>query len=70
MFSVKVDKERCKSCKLCIEICPNNLFKVSEDFNKMGYHYIETDKNKSCSGCKRCVLICPDAAIEICKEET
>lgn len=67
-FIVKINKERCKSCKLCIEVCPSNLFTTSKKFNKMGYHYVEVIDGKECVGCKRCVIICPDLAIEIYKE--
>ena len=69
MFIVKVKKERCKGCGLCIKVCPQKVFKVSRLFNKMGYHYIEPEgegKNV-CTGCQRCVIICPDVAIEILK---
>ena len=69
MFSIKIDKEKCKSCKLCVDICPGHVFRASKEFNRMGYHYIETDGSASCTGCKRCVTLCPDAAIEIYLEE-
>ena len=70
MFRVKVERERCKSCGLCIDVCSRNVFKVSKNFNKMGYHYVEAEgegKN-NCSGCQKCVIICPDVAIEIYKK--
>ena len=69
MFLIKIEKEKCKACKLCIEACHQNLFIPSIKFNKKGYHYIEADNSKSCIGCKRCVFVCPDIAIEIYKEE-
>lgn len=70
MFKIKIDKERCKSCKLCIDVCPMNIFSVSKNFNKMGYHYVEAGSGQeACNGCKRCVLVCPDVAIEIYKED-
>ncbi|MCM8772530.1 MAG: 4Fe-4S binding protein [Candidatus Omnitrophica bacterium] len=68
-YIIKIDKERCKSCKLCLEVCPNGIFKVSDKFNKIGYHYVEVVNGKNCTGCKRCVIICPDVAIEIYKEK-
>ncbi|MCM8760356.1 MAG: 4Fe-4S binding protein [Candidatus Omnitrophica bacterium] len=70
MFIVKVKKERCKGCQLCIDVCPSKVFRISENFNKMGYHYIEPEgegKN-NCTGCQRCVMICPDVAIEILRK--
>ncbi|MDD3725979.1 MAG: 4Fe-4S binding protein [Candidatus Ratteibacteria bacterium] len=70
MFIVKVKKERCKGCGLCIDVCPQKVFCVSREFNKMGYHYIEPEGEGkgSCTGCQRCVMICPDVAIEILKK--
>jgi len=69
MFVIKIDKEKCKSCRLCMDVCPAEKFIVSTGFNKMGYHYMETDEAKNCTGCKRCVLICPDVAIEIYRKD-
>ena len=71
MFIVKVDRERCKSCGLCIDVCPEKVFRQSRNFNKMGYHYVESEgegKN-SCSGCQRCVIMCPDVAISIYRKK-
>jgi len=69
MFSVRVKKERCKGCRLCIEVCPANVFSVSQNFNRMGVHYVEAkgEGKNICTGCQRCVIICPDVAIEILK---
>lgn len=71
MFIVKVKKERCKGCGLCIDVCKTKVFRVSKQFNRMGYHYIEAEEEckKSCTGCQRCVMICPDVAIEILKKK-
>lgn len=68
-YIVKINKERCKGCKLCIEVCPSGIFNISDKFNKIGYHYIETVDGKTCLGCKRCVIICPDVVIELYKNE-
>ncbi|MCX7917623.1 MAG: 4Fe-4S binding protein, partial [bacterium] len=67
-YIVKVNKERCKSCKLCIDVCPVGVFSLSKDFNKIGYHYVEVLNGKNCIGCKKCVIICPDVVIEIYKD--
>ncbi|HOV22317.1 MAG TPA: ferredoxin family protein [Candidatus Ratteibacteria bacterium] len=69
MFEIKVKNEKCKGCKLCIEVCPKNVFKISTHFNKLGVHYAIVDKENNCNGCKRCVIICPDIAIEIYQKE-
>lgn len=69
-FIVKITKERCKGCGLCIGVCPQNALKLSGSYNKNGYHFVEFFKD-DCKGCKKCAIICPDAAIEIFfKEDT
>ncbi|MCM8758784.1 MAG: ferredoxin family protein [Candidatus Omnitrophica bacterium] len=63
-FSIKILKNRCKGCGLCVEICSQKSLRVSNLFNKMGYHFVEFHGDK-CIGCKKCAIICPDSAIEI-----
>jgi 2-oxoglutarate ferredoxin oxidoreductase subunit delta len=69
MFAIKIDKEKCKSCGLCIDVCPNGKFRVSTKFNQRGHHYMEAVESRECNGCKKCVIICPDVAIEIYRKE-
>lgn len=67
-ISLKINKNRCKGCGLCIEICPQRILKISKMFNISGYHFVEISEN-NCKGCKMCAIICPDTAIEIFLEE-
>ncbi|MGC9066085.1 MAG: 4Fe-4S dicluster domain-containing protein [Candidatus Ratteibacteria bacterium] len=67
-INLKINKNRCKGCGLCIEVCPQKLLTISKSFNKFGYHFIEV-VNGDCKGCKKCAIICPDAAIEIFCEQ-
>ncbi len=66
MFVVKINKNRCKGCNLCISVCKFEALKLSKKLNKLGYYYIEP-VNSKCKGCKNCAIICPDFAIEIYK---
>ncbi|MCD6122234.1 MAG: 4Fe-4S binding protein [Spirochaetales bacterium] len=60
---VIINEERCKSCSLCISVCPKNVLRISNRLNPKGYHPAELFKNDECISCGFCYLICPDAAI-------
>ncbi|MDO9540786.1 MAG: 4Fe-4S dicluster domain-containing protein [Kiritimatiellia bacterium] len=63
-YQIKVLKIFCKGCELCVSICPRKALTLSQNVNKSGFHFPESDC-RLCSGCKQCAIICPDAAIEI-----
>jgi len=62
MSLIIVNKEWCKKCRICIDLCTNNAL-ISD---QKGYPRL-IDENL-CTKCKLCELRCPDFAIEI-KEE-
>jgi 2-oxoglutarate ferredoxin oxidoreductase subunit delta len=66
---VRIDKERCKGCNLCITVCSRGIVKPSKNLNLKGFHYAVIQSENNCTGCKFCAEICPDAAIEIDLEE-
>jgi 2-oxoglutarate ferredoxin oxidoreductase subunit delta len=55
--------ERCKGCGFCVEYCPLDVLRISERFNKKGYHYPEVAKEDVCVDCNLCEVICPEFAI-------
>jgi 2-oxoglutarate ferredoxin oxidoreductase subunit delta len=55
--------DRCKGCGFCIEFCPRQVLKFSEEFNKRGVHPPEVEKPEECIMCGLCEHICPDFAI-------
>jgi 2-oxoglutarate ferredoxin oxidoreductase subunit delta len=63
--------EKCKSCDLCLDVCPNNLIRYSNDYNSNNYRVIEIYNKDFCFGqkCSYCVNICPDQVF-IFKENT
>jgi 2-oxoglutarate ferredoxin oxidoreductase subunit delta len=67
MPEVKIDKERCKGCELCIMYCPKKSLRMSAGFNDKGYHYPEFCEADECTGCALCGRICPEVALEIYK---
>ena len=68
MGYIKIDRDKCKGCSLCIIYCPNKLLNISNDLNKKGIHTVEfKDKDNKCTGCSMCAIMCPDCAIEVYK---
>lgn len=64
-MAVYIDKELCKSCKICISVCPKNVFLITSNVNRKGYNYVEAAKEEDCIACKKCEISCPDFAIHI-----
>ncbi len=72
---IEIDKERCKGCGLCINVCPKKQIEISEELNTKGYYparfqeenLTETDPAE-CTGCAMCAITCPDVAIEVYRQ--
>ena len=65
MSHITINKNKCKSCYLCIDVCPKGLIKVGNTIGKTGERIVEfDDKNNACLACAQCAMICPDIAIE------
>ena len=65
---VEVFEQYCKSCGLCVAVCPTKVLRISEKTNAKGYRPVEQFK-EGCIGCALCATTCPDAAIEVFKIE-
>jgi 2-oxoglutarate ferredoxin oxidoreductase subunit delta len=68
MATVKINKERCKGCGLCVMYCPKGCLAISDEINKLGIKPAAVKENSNCTSCTFCALICPDCAIEIYKK--
>lgn len=61
--TVTIDRERCKGYQLCVEVCPQSVLRLSEQYNMHGDPTICLDERQhSCTGCALCARICPDMA--------
>ena len=69
MATIKIKKERCKGCELCLAACPRDVLRLSRDLNKKGVRFAEVADAEKCTGCGLCFLVCPDACIEIYEDE-
>ena len=71
MPKVKVNKDRCKGCYLCLAYCPKGLLREDSQLNVLGVQAVvfTEDGNTKCTGCNFCAIICPDCCLEVCKDE-
>jgi 2-oxoglutarate ferredoxin oxidoreductase subunit delta len=67
MARVKVLSEYCKSCRLCVEICPKGVLQIGDKTNAKGYYTAIVVDEEKCNGCTLCGIVCPDVAIEVYK---
>jgi 2-oxoglutarate ferredoxin oxidoreductase subunit delta len=59
-------EDKCKSCGLCVSVCPKKIIFISKNhLNTKGYNPAKIEQQENCIGCKFCATICPDNAIEI-----
>lgn len=66
MAKVTIRQERCKSCGLCLSVCPKKILKLDESFiNEKGFHPAMVTDQESCIGCAMCATICPDIVITV-----
>lgn len=67
MPKVKINKDRCKGCYLCIAYCPKARLKKDTELNLLGVQAVifEEDEKNKCTGCSFCALICPECGIEV-----
>jgi len=63
-FSVFVDTRLCKSCGLCVMVCPKKVFELRAPDGKS-----VPVREEDCIGCTQCFNICPDFAITVFKKE-
>lgn len=65
MPGVKIDREYCKGCELCVMACPMQILEMSKEINLKGYFFARLKEPTRCIGCRICAIVCPDVAIEV-----
>ena len=69
MPKIKINKDKCKGCLLCMSVCPKGAIETEKDLNRLGYKAAKFKDGKECAGCAMCAIICPDSCIEIYRDE-
>lgn len=64
-FEIKVNKEYCKRCGICIEFCPKDV--LAKDKN--GFPEVANKDDCLQFKCQLCELRCPDFAIRLESKE-
>ena len=70
-IKIYIDKERCKGCGICVEVCQTSVLEISEEQNTQGYSFPVAAVPDECISCGLCEMLCPDFAIWIlsCQDE-
>ena len=58
VFRVMVDKEKCKGCEDCIEVCTVSVFEMQDGKSIVS-------NGEACIGCGSCVGVCKETAITV-----
>ncbi|HUV52516.1 MAG TPA: ferredoxin family protein [Dehalococcoidia bacterium] len=62
---VVINKDRCKGCGYCVEFCPRDTLKMSDELGPKGYGFATMADKSKCLGCGLCEIICPEFAINL-----
>ena len=69
MTKVVVLREYCKSCGLCVNICPKSVLTIGDIANQKGYYPVIVTDDAKCISCAMCAIVCPDVALEVSREQ-
>jgi 2-oxoglutarate ferredoxin oxidoreductase subunit delta len=67
MPKLVVREDRCKSCGICVEFCPEKCLKIGQQLNAQGYRPVGLADPDACKACAICAKMCPDVVIEVWK---
>ncbi|MFX1501464.1 MAG: ferredoxin family protein [Promethearchaeota archaeon] len=58
--NIKLEREECIGCKVCIDVCPRNLYLFNERDKKVDLY-----NSERCINCNACVKRCLAKCLEI-----
>ena len=62
---IHIINERCKGCKICVEVCQTDVLDIAKEPNISGYNPPYVKSLKDCNICGLCEMLCPDFAIRV-----
>ncbi len=62
---IEIDRELCKGCSYCVEVCPKKIIIIDSVFNSSGYFPATVKSMEECTGCTLCATVCPEVAIKV-----
>ena len=65
MACVRINREFCKGCGLCVWVCNQDGLEVADELNELGVYPVQPVEDVKCTGCGKCALMCPEGGIEI-----
>ena len=64
-FEVVLERENCKECGYCAEVCGMGTFVPAAGYTQKGYRPMEVKSSDHCVSCFKCYFVCPDFAIDV-----
>jgi 2-oxoglutarate ferredoxin oxidoreductase subunit delta len=65
---VVFNEDICKSCGLCVQVCPTNVIFLADYLNGKGYRPAAVTNQEQCISCAKCAQICPDCVISVYRQ--
>ena len=62
---ITIDEKLCKGCEICIDMCPADVFEISDTLSPNGYYLPVIVKEGDCTYCMLCQKMCPEFAIVV-----
>ncbi len=60
MPELQIDAKGCRSCSLCVEICPTQVFDLDPDSKQA-----KANRPSDCIGCCSCEYVCPSRCVTV-----
>lgn len=61
----EIDYKKCSTCKICMNICSEDVFVITKDFEQEKREKIVASHQEMCWHCAICVDECPEGAINL-----